>query len=105
MDNYDIMVREAFRRRKENGISITDLILCLRKKVFHILNLIVTTMEDEKFFKYVAGDITQKVVSQFFAFYPERFIAELEVQYKNIKGRIDIYDERQCRNRDQVKQI
>jgi CRISPR/Cas system-associated exonuclease Cas4 (RecB family) len=76
---------------RENGVSVKDLTFCPRRAVFSKVDP-VPMMTDEEYYFYVSGQADHEVIQRHFMLYPERFRAELEVQYKQVRGRIDIYD-------------
>jgi hypothetical protein len=49
-------------------------------------------MTDEELYDYVCGQAAHDVIERLFMIYPERFRSEKEIQYANVKGKIDIYD-------------
>jgi CRISPR/Cas system-associated exonuclease Cas4 (RecB family) len=75
---------------RESSISIKDLTLCHRKKVFSIVEPV--PMTDEESFHRIFGQANHEVIQRYFMIYPERFRSEVEVQYEGVRGRIDIHD-------------
>ena len=49
-------------------------------------------MTDEELYDYVSGQTAHEVIERLFMMYPERFRSEKEIQYGNVRGKIDIYD-------------
>ena len=75
---------------KDKTISVKDLTLCHRKKVFSITDPV--PMSDVELYNYVSGQADHDVMERLFMMYPNRLRTEMEVRYKNIKGKIDIFD-------------
>jgi hypothetical protein len=92
MENYISILTEAHKRltSSEKTISVKDLTLCHRKKVFRIIDPI--PMTNEELYDYVSGQAAHEVMEKLFMMYPDRFRTEMEVQYKNIKGKVDVFD-------------
>jgi|SRR5215207_1816992 len=92
MEDYVAILKEAREQlmSKDGTISIKDLTLCQRKKVFSIVDPV--PMTDEDLYYYISGQADHEIIQRHFMIYPNRFRAELEVQYEQVRGRIDIYD-------------
>src|SRR5215203_5377448 len=93
MENYIEIVKEAYGQLTTGDrkrVSIKDLTMCHRKKVFTVIDPV--PMTDEVLYDYVSGQAAHDVIERLFMVFPNRFRSEKELQYKNIKGKIDIYD-------------
>jgi CRISPR/Cas system-associated exonuclease Cas4 (RecB family) len=92
MEDYVAILKEAREQlmSKDATISIMDLTLCPRKKVFSIIDPV--PMTDEELYYYVSGQADHEIIQRHFMLYPNRFRSEVEVQYEQVRGRIDIYD-------------
>jgi hypothetical protein len=93
MENYVEILKEAHTQLTtgdEKTISIKDLTMCHRKKVFSVIDPV--PMTDEQLYDYVSGQAAHDVIERLFMVFPNRFRSEKELQYKNIKGKIDIHD-------------
>jgi PD-(D/E)XK nuclease superfamily len=92
MENYIDIIKDAREQLmdKDKTISVKDLTLCHRKKVFTITDPV--PMSDVELYNYVSGQADHDVMERLFMMYPNRFKTEMEVRYKNIKGKIDIFD-------------
>ncbi len=92
MENYIDIIKDAREQLmdKDKTISVKDLTLCHRKKVFSITDPV--PMSDVELYNYVSGQADHDVMERLFMMYPNRFRTEMEVRYKNIKGKIDIFD-------------
>ena len=55
---------------KENTISVKDLTVCHRKKVFSIIDPVSLT--DEELYNYVSGQADHDVIERHFMIYPNR---------------------------------
>jgi hypothetical protein len=49
-------------------------------------------MTDEVLYNYVSGQAAHDVIGRLFMMFPNRFKLEMQIQYENVKGTIDIYD-------------
>jgi hypothetical protein len=92
MENYIGILREAHEQLicRRMTISVKDLSLCHMKKVFSVIDPV--PMTDEELYEYVSGQASHDVIERLFMVYPNRFRSEMEIQYKNIKGKIDVHD-------------
>jgi len=93
MENYVEILKEAHQQLTTDNkktISIKDLTMCQRKKVFGIIDPV--PMTDEELYDYISGQAAHDVIERLFMVFPNRFRSEKELQYKNIKGKIDIHD-------------
>jgi CRISPR/Cas system-associated exonuclease Cas4 (RecB family) len=92
MENYIELLKEAHREITSGGesLSVKDLTFCHRKKVFSIIDPI--PLSDQELYNYISGQAAHDVIERLFLRFPDRFRFEKQVQYKNITGRIDIYD-------------
>jgi hypothetical protein len=92
MEDYIGILKEAHEQLRSRGdsIAVRDLTLCPRKKVFSKIDPV--RMTDEELYDYVSGQAAHDVIERLFMIYPERFRSEKEIQYGNVKGKIDIYD-------------
>ena len=91
MTNYLDILKEALEILFSNDgtISAKDLTLCHRKKIFSIINPIPMTIETLS--QMTIGKIAEYVIKRYFMLF-NRFDFDLAIQYKKIKGVIDIYD-------------
>jgi CRISPR/Cas system-associated exonuclease Cas4 (RecB family) len=92
MENYIELLKEAQEQltSRDLSVSIKDLTLCPRKKVFAIIDPV--PMPEHELYDYISGQAGHDVIERLFRMYPARFRCEMSIQYKNIKGRIDVYD-------------
>lgn len=92
MEDYLGIMKEAREQlsSKDNTFAVKDLTLCHRKKVFSIIDPI--PMTDEELYNYVSGQANHEVMERLYMLYPERFRTEMDVHYKNIKGKVDVFD-------------
>lgn len=81
--------REQLRSRSDS-LAIKDMVICPKKKVFSTIDPIPIT--DEELYDYVSGQASHDVIERLFMIYPDRFRAEKEIQYGNVRGKIDIHD-------------
>jgi len=74
MEDYLAIMKEAREElmAKDNSISVKDLTLCHRKKVFSIIDPI--PMTDQELYNYVSGQADHDVIERLFGMYPDRFI-------------------------------
>jgi PD-(D/E)XK nuclease superfamily len=49
-------------------------------------------MTNDELYDYVSGQASHEVIERLFMLYPDRFRTEMHVQYKNIQGKVDIFD-------------
>jgi hypothetical protein len=71
-------------------VSIKELTLCHRKKMFSAIDPVSVT--NEELYDYIVGLANHEIIQRHFMLHPERFRSEVKIQYKNVKGTIDIYD-------------
>jgi hypothetical protein len=92
MENYMELLKEAQEQltSRDLSVSIKDLTLCPRKKVFTVIDPV--PIPEHELYDYISGQAGHDVIERLFRMYPARFRCEMSVQYKNIKGRIDVYD-------------
>jgi CRISPR/Cas system-associated exonuclease Cas4 (RecB family) len=92
MEDYISLLKRAREqlRSRSYSLAIKDLVLCPKKKVFSTIDPI--PMTDEELYDYVSGQASHDVIERLFMIYPNRFRAEIEVQYGNVRGKIDIHD-------------
>ena len=92
MEDYIKILKEAHEQLRSRGdsIAVTDLTLCPRKKVFSKIDPV--RMTDEELYDYVSGQAAHDVIERLFLIYPDRFRAEKEIHYANVRGKIDIFD-------------
>jgi rubrerythrin len=93
MINYVALMKDAQKRSvsRDNTVSVKDLTLCHRKKVFS--KMYPTQPTDEELYEYVSEQAGHDNIQRLFMmFAPNRFRLEMEVQYEHIRGRIDVYD-------------
>jgi hypothetical protein len=92
MEDYIGLLKKAQKQviSRDNTISIKDLAFCHRKKVFSKMEPV--NMTDEELYDYVSGQAAHDVIERLFMVYPGRFRVEKELQYKNLKGKMDIHD-------------
>lgn len=90
-DDYLAVLKEAHQQLSTNKkVSVKDLILCQRKKVFSIMNPLA--IPDEDLCRYVTGEAAHDVIIRYFMTHPDRFRSQMQIQYENVVGRIDVYD-------------
>ena len=91
MGNYIDIIIEAqeILFSTDKTISVKDLAFCHRKKIFNIIDRVPMTSEELS--NFTRGKIADYVIKRSFILF-NRFDFDLEVQYKKIKGIIDIYD-------------
>ena len=77
-------------KSKSGTVAVKDLTLCQRQKIFKITDPI--PMTDEVLYNYVSGQAAHDVIGRLFMMFPNRFKLEMQIQYENVKGTIDIYD-------------
>jgi hypothetical protein len=92
MEDYIGILKEAQQQlsSRNKTVAVKDLTMCHRKKVFSIIDPVPIT--DEELYNYVSGQADHDTIEKHFMIYPNRFKSEMEVQYKQVKGKIDIYD-------------
>jgi len=92
MEDYITLMKEAREQMKSNSgtVAVKDLTLCQRQKIFKIVDPI--PMTDEVLYNYVSGQAAHDVIGRLFMMFPNRFKLEMQIQYENVKGTIDIYD-------------
>ena len=91
MTNYIDILKEAqeILFSDEKTISVKDLTLCPRKKVYSIIDRL--PMTNKQLSNITIGKIAEYVIKRYFMFF-NRFDFDMEIQYKNVKGFVDIYD-------------
>ncbi len=92
MEDYITLMKEAREQMKSKSgtVAVKDLTLCQRQKIFKITDPI--PMTDEVLYNYVSGQAAHDVRGRLFMMFPNRFKLEMQIQYENVKGTIDIYD-------------
>jgi hypothetical protein len=92
MEEYVTLLKKARQQLQSGGktVSVKDLILCPRKKVFGVIDPI--PMTEEVLYNYVSGQAAHDVIGRLFMMFPNRFKLEMQIQYENVKGTIDVYD-------------
>jgi CRISPR/Cas system-associated exonuclease Cas4 (RecB family) len=92
MENYIDILREALKVLASNCKtgSITDLTKCHRQKVFSIIDPIPKT--EEELYDIISGEAAHYVIEKLFEVIADRFRSEQIIEYKNVRGKIDIYD-------------
>jgi hypothetical protein len=92
MEDYITLMKEAREQMKSKSgtVAVKDLTLCQRQKIFKITDPI--PMTDEVLYNYVSGQAAHDVIGRLFMMFPNRFKLEMQIQYENVKGTIDIYD-------------
>ena len=92
MENYVSILKNSRQQlmSREDSVSVKDLTLCPRKAVFSKIDPV--PMTDEELYYYVSGQADHEVIQRHFMMHPDRFRSEVEVQYDQVRGRIDIYD-------------
>jgi hypothetical protein len=92
MEEYIELLKEAQHQltSRNKTIAVKDLTMCHREKVFSIIDPV--PMTEGELYDYISGQAAHDVIERLFMIYPNRFRSEKEVQYKNVRGRIDIYD-------------
>ena len=92
MEDYITLMKEAREQMKSKSgtVAVKDLTLCQRQKIFKITDPI--PMTDEVLYHYVSGQADHDVIGRLFMMFPDRFKLEMQIQYENVKGTIDIYD-------------
>lgn len=92
VENYLDIIRKSREHIISNDptISVKDITLCHKKKVFSILNPVPIT--GEELYNYVNGQIEHEIIERHFMMFPNRFRTEMEIEYDCVKGRIDVYD-------------
>jgi CRISPR/Cas system-associated exonuclease Cas4 (RecB family) len=92
MEDYLSKLKEARGQltSKEKTISIKDLTMCLRKKVFSTIDPV--PMTDEELYDYVSGRAVHDVIQRLFMTDPIRFRSEVHIQFGQVRGIIDILD-------------
>jgi hypothetical protein len=90
MEDYIGLLKRARQqlRSRPDSLAIKDLVICPKKKVFSTLDPIPIT--DEELYDYVSGQASHDVIERLFMMYPDRFRVEREVEYGNVRGKIDI---------------
>lgn len=94
MENYMEYLKEGrtmLIQYYNNTMSIKDLSSCHRQKVFSVIDPI--RINENELFNYVIKKGMHDAIEQLFRLFPLRFECEKEIRYKNIRGRIDIYDQ------------
>ena len=79
MVNYVAVLKEARKQimLRSNTVSVKDLTLCHRKKVFS--TLYPTHLTDEELFDYVSQQASHDNIQKLLMIYPNRFRVEMEV--------------------------
>ena len=92
MEDYIGILKEAQQQltSRNKTVAVKDLTMCHRKKVFSIIDPV--PMTEGELYDYVSGQAAHEVIERLFMMYPTRFRSEKEIQYCNIKGKIDIHD-------------
>ena len=67
----------------DDSISVKDLTLCQRKKVFSIMDPV--PMTDEDLYNFVTGQARHEVIERLFMVYPNRFKSEMKIQYEDVE--------------------
>jgi hypothetical protein len=91
MTNYIEILKEAqeILFSDDKTISVKDLTLCPRKKIYSIIDRL--PMTNQQLSNITIGKIAEYVIKKYFMLF-NRFDFDLEIQYKNVKGFVDIYD-------------
>src|SRR4051794_26678142 len=92
MQDYIKMLKEAHEQLRSRGdsIAVKDITLCSRKKVFSMIDPV--PMTDDELYNYVCGQAEHDVIARLFMLNPNRFRTEMQIDYKNIKGKVDVFD-------------
>jgi hypothetical protein len=92
MEDYIGILKEAQQQltSRNKTVAIKDLTMCHRKKVFGIIDPF--PMTEAELYDYISGQAAHDVIERLFMMYPTRFRSEKEIQYCDIKGKIDIHD-------------
>jgi CRISPR/Cas system-associated exonuclease Cas4 (RecB family) len=92
MENYLDMLKEAQLQltSRNKTVAVKDLTMCHRKKVFSIFDPV--PMTEGELYDYISGQAAHDIIERLFMMQPTRFRSEKEIQYCNIKGKIDIHD-------------
>lgn len=92
MEDYLGILKEAHEQLRSRGdsIAVKDITLCSRKKVFSMIDPV--PMTDDELYNYVCGQAEHDVIARLFMLNPNRFRTEMEIHYKNIKGKVDVFD-------------
>jgi PD-(D/E)XK nuclease superfamily len=92
MENYLGILKEAQQQltSRNKTVAVKDLTMCHRKKVFSITDPV--PMTEGELYDYISGQAAHDVIERLFMMHPTRFRSEKEIQYSNIKGKIDIHD-------------
>jgi hypothetical protein len=77
---------------KGKTISVKDLTLCQRKKVFSTIDPL--PMTNAELYKLISGQTDHDIIERHFMLYPDRFKSEMQIRYKQVTGKIDIYDKK-----------
>jgi hypothetical protein len=92
MENYVDVLKEAVEELalECKTTSVTDLTKCHRQKVFSIIDPVPKT--EEELYNIISGEAAHSVVERLFEVLADRFRCEVILQYKNVKGKIDVFD-------------
>src|SRR5215208_4454411 len=92
MANYIDILKEAqeILFSDDKTISAKDLTFCHRKKIFSIIDRVPMTIEDLS--NITIGKIGDSFIKRMYSIFLNRFEFDLEIQYKKIKGFVDMYD-------------
>jgi hypothetical protein len=92
LEDYLGILKEAQHQltSRNKAVAVKDLTMCHRKKVFSIIDPV--PMTEGELYDYISGQAAHDVIERLFMMYPTRFRSEKEIQYRNIKGKIDIHD-------------
>jgi hypothetical protein len=92
MEDYITLMKEAREQMKSKSrtVSVKDLTFCQRQNVFKIIEPI--RMTDEELYSFVSGQAAHDGIGRLFMMFPNKFKLEMQIQYENVKGKIDVYD-------------
>lgn len=96
MEDYLAVLKEVHQQltSRNKKVSVKDTTLCPRKKVFSFIEPL--SISDEEMCRYVSGEAAHDVLVRHFMMFPDRFRSQMQIQYENVMGRIDVYDKLCC---------
>jgi hypothetical protein len=91
MEDYLAILKHGYQLiSTKEKVSVTRLCLCQRQWIFDLI--FPVTISDEELCRYIMGEAAHDVFARLFMMFPDRFKCQMQIQYENVTGRIDVYD-------------